>query len=121
MPRGDRTGPMGQGSRSGRAAGFCAGFAMPGYANESEGGRGMGQGWGLRGRGFGGGGRGFRNRFFAAGVPRGRGYGYAPQAYPEPAPIDEEQSLKSRAEALAAELDAIRERLDRLGAKENNN
>ncbi|MCF7709262.1 MAG: DUF5320 domain-containing protein, partial [Verrucomicrobia bacterium] len=31
MPGGDRTGPMGAGPRSGRAAGYCAGFGAPGY------------------------------------------------------------------------------------------
>ncbi len=31
MPTGDRTGPMGQGPRTGRARGFCSGFDAPGY------------------------------------------------------------------------------------------
>lgn len=31
MPSGDRTGPMGQGPRTGRARGFCSGFDTPGY------------------------------------------------------------------------------------------
>lgn len=33
MPWGDRTGPMGLGPMTGRAAGFCAGYTVPGYAN----------------------------------------------------------------------------------------
>ena len=33
MPRGDRTGPAGMGPMTGRAAGFCAGFPVPGYIN----------------------------------------------------------------------------------------
>jgi predicted Fe-Mo cluster-binding NifX family protein len=33
MPRGDGTGPMGMGARTGRAAGYCAGSEMPGYAH----------------------------------------------------------------------------------------
>jgi len=33
MPAGDGTGPMGQGSMTGRAAGYCAGFAVRGYMN----------------------------------------------------------------------------------------
>ncbi len=33
MPFGDRTGPMGLGPTTGRAAGFCAGFPVPGYIN----------------------------------------------------------------------------------------
>ena len=67
MPRGDGTGPNGMGPMTGRAAGFCAGYNVPGYMN-SVAGRGFGMGFG-RGRGFGGGGRGFRNRFYATGQP----------------------------------------------------
>ena len=33
MPRGDRTGPAGLGPMTGRAAGFCAGYPVPGYMN----------------------------------------------------------------------------------------
>ena len=33
MPRGDGTGPLGLGPMTGRAAGFCAGFRVPGYMN----------------------------------------------------------------------------------------
>jgi hypothetical protein len=33
MPRGDGTGPAGMGPMTGRAAGFCAGFAAAGYMN----------------------------------------------------------------------------------------
>ncbi len=33
MPWGDRTGPWGFGPRTGRAAGFCSGFGMPGFMN----------------------------------------------------------------------------------------
>lgn len=41
MPRGDRTGPMGQGPRTGRGMGFCAGNDVPGCAS----GRGFGRGF----------------------------------------------------------------------------
>jgi hypothetical protein len=76
MPRGDRTGPSGLGPMSGRGAGFCAGFEMPGFANGSPskgagmpgyagGGPGRGAGWlsGLRR-----GGRGNRNWFHRTGL-----------------------------------------------------
>jgi hypothetical protein len=33
MPRGDGTGPAGLGSMTGRAAGFCAGYGVPGFMN----------------------------------------------------------------------------------------
>ena len=63
MPGGDRTGPMGMGPRTGRAAGYCSGAGVPGYANAlAAGGFGMRLGWGGRGRRFCGGGRGFWNR-----------------------------------------------------------
>ncbi|MBM7624667.1 DUF5320 domain-containing protein [Sporohalobacter salinus] len=34
MPRGDGTGPTGQGSQTGRQAGYCSGFYQPGYVND---------------------------------------------------------------------------------------
>jgi len=37
MPFGDRTGPMGLGPMTGRAAGFCAGSGRPGFANRMPG------------------------------------------------------------------------------------
>ena len=49
MPWGDGTGPWGLGPMTGRAAGYCAGYPVPGYMNP---GPGFGRGFG-RGRGFG--------------------------------------------------------------------
>ncbi|MCD6153487.1 MAG: DUF5320 domain-containing protein [Syntrophobacterales bacterium] len=37
MPWGDRTGPMGYGPMTGRGAGYCAGYQMPGFANPTPG------------------------------------------------------------------------------------
>ncbi len=118
MPRGDKTGPIGMGAMSGRAAGYCAGFGMPGYANPALG-RGFGMGFG-RGRGFGGrggGGRGWRHMFYATGLPgwaRFGGYA-APYGYPapdqKPDPEMEKQALNDQAEALQSELDFIKKRL----------
>jgi len=51
MPRGDGTGPMGLGPMTGRAAGYCAGFPVPGFMNPMGGRLGLGLGLG-RGRGF---------------------------------------------------------------------
>ncbi len=56
MPGGDRTGPMGMGSMTGRGVGHCAGFSTAGYANtmpgrgfaRGRGGRGFGRGMGFR-------------------------------------------------------------------------
>ena len=64
MPGGDRTGPLGMGPMTGRAAGYCAGYPVPGYMNP-YGGRGLGM---AGGRGYGrGAGRGFRRGYGAVG------------------------------------------------------
>ncbi len=53
MPRGNGTGPMGMGPMTGRGAGYCAGYGVPGCMNP-VGGRGGGFGFGRGfGRGFG--------------------------------------------------------------------
>ncbi len=114
MPRGNGTGPMGMGPMTGRAAGFCAGYNVPGYMNNAPG-QGFGRGTGFFGRGFGGGGFGRRNRFYATGVP-GKAWfgGYSAQpATPE----TEKIALQKQAEYLQAEMDAIKKRLDELAAK----
>lgn len=69
MPGGDGTGPWGAGPMTGRAAGYCAGYPVPGFMNPA-GGRGMGR-W-PRG---GGGRRGRRNRYYATGVPGWAAFG----------------------------------------------
>ena len=55
MPFGDGTGPAGLGPMTGRAAGFCAGFPVPGYMNPVTG----------------------RAGFYGSGVPAIRPYGKA--------------------------------------------
>jgi hypothetical protein len=53
MPRGDGTGPDGEGPMTGRRMGFCTGYNTPGYMNQGFGrGQGMRQGFGT-GRNFG--------------------------------------------------------------------
>jgi hypothetical protein len=100
---------------TGHAAGYCAGFDVPGYANPILGG---GFGMGFR---RGGGRRGRRNIFYATGIPGWMRFGeYAtPYGYPvnyqKPDPELERQALKSQAEALQAELDFIKKRLDEIG------
>ncbi len=118
MPAGDRTGPMGMGPRSGRAAGYCAGFEMPGYANPAPGrgfGMGFGRGRGAWGRGSGGG-RGWRHMFYATGLPGWARFGGYAAPYPKPDPDAERQSLRSQAEALQEELDLIKKRLSEIEA-----
>ena len=104
MPGGDRTGPVGAGPMTGRAAGFCGGYGAPGFMNRVFGGGGSGFG---RGRGFGFG-RGFR-----AGAGRGFGFGYAGYASPMRA-ADEKEMLKGRNAEIEEELKAIKERMKEL-------
>ncbi len=65
MPRGDRTGPNGMGSKTGRGAGFCSGNNEPGCT--TAGGRGVGMGIRGGGRGMG--------RGLNQGIGRGLGQG----------------------------------------------
>ena len=120
MPRGDGTGPLGMGPMTGRAAGYCAEYAVPGYANALPGrgmGMGFGRGRGFAGRGFGGGGRGRRNRFYATGMPgwmRFGAFGGYGMPYQAPDPEMEKQALRNQAEALQEDLELIRKRLSDL-------
>ena len=62
MPGGDGTGPLGLGPKTGRSAGFCAGYSASGYTNSIP----------VRGgffRGFSGRGRGHRNWYYAIDLP----------------------------------------------------
>lgn len=127
MPRGDRTGPAGLGPMTGRAAGFCAGYPAPGYANagwgRGGGGRGWGRGWG-RGGGGGGGGAGWqhRHRYWATGVPGWQNAWMAGPGYAPPFPLDEtsrEQQLellKNQAKHFEQTLHELRERIGELEA-----
>jgi hypothetical protein len=109
MPRGDKTGPMGYGSLTGRRMGFCAGFDRPGFANPSPYGRGLGR---ARGRG-GNFGRGLRCGWL------GRGPQPMPEeVFPYP-PVDEPASLQAEIDGLEKTLAALKKRLDEVkGAEE---
>ena len=122
MPGGDRTGPAGMGPRTGRAAGYCSGYTVPGYMNPAPG-RGFwagGAGWGVYGRGRGRG-RGRRNWYYATGMPgwQRAAYGYPAYGGPypyaaEPSAEEEREMLKGEAEALKRELEDIQERISTL-------
>lgn len=141
MPRGDGTGPMGMGSMTGRAAGYCAGLPSPGFMNPIGGRLGLGRG----------GGRGFRaypryglGRFpglsypsyygspaFAGyGMPYGGGYGM-PYGSPQPtgtmpgavpfapgvSPEQELDFLKNQTEILKGQIDQVNLRIKELEEK----
>ncbi|HUV83298.1 MAG TPA: DUF5320 domain-containing protein [archaeon] len=105
MPGGDRTGPLGFGPRTGRAAGYCARYPVPGYINP------------IYDRDFGRGrGRGRRNWNYATGLPGWQcdAYGYPPGVRT----ITKEQELaelKDQAEYLENELGEIRKRIQEIG------
>lgn len=106
---------------TGRGAGFCAGYQMPGYANAY-----LGRGWFGRGRGWygRGGGRGWRHRYYATGVPGWAWFdnmapGGGPYAYPVPyagdmTPKAETEMLREHSAALQRELKEIEERISTL-------
>jgi len=116
MPRGDGTGPAGMGPMTGRAAGYCAGYPVPGYANP-VGGRGYG-GWGRgAGRGW-----GRRNQYYATGLPGFAQAGYGGPAWggypgyggpvPTASPEQELTDLKQQAEYFRTALDEIGKRIE---------
>jgi hypothetical protein len=101
MPRGDRTGPMGVGSRTGRGLGYCNADATPGLANQPI----VRRGWfGFGGRG---GGCGWRHRFFATGIP----------SWAALTPEQEAADLNAQTEWLKAQLNAIQKRIDEITLK----
>ena len=108
MPGGDGTGPRGMGPMTGRAAGYCAGYSVPGYANPVFGrgrGFGYGRGWG-RSRGWG------RWAYpYAAGY---YGVPYEDPYNPQMTPQQEADVLKSQAKAMQEEIKAINQRISEL-------
>ena len=91
MPRGDRTGPAGMGPMTGRAAGYCAGYNVPGYMNPvgRRFGMGFGPGFG-RGRGRGmGAGRWWGAWGYSAAPPYGFALFYARAIVPKEIPMSE--------------------------------
>lgn len=105
MPRGDGTGPMGMGPKTGRAAGYCTGYSVPGFANGT---------FGYCGRG---GGRGFRCRIPVTGMSSGwMGYpGAYPafnQAWEQLTPEREVNLLTKQIEAMEQALQQAKERLE---------
>jgi hypothetical protein len=121
MPGGDGTGPVGMGPMTGRAAGYCAGYPIPGHMNP-VGGRGV-WGWG-RGRG---GGRGWRNWFYATGLTGWQraavgwpAFGAAPFVGPGSTadPAQELEFLQQQAQNMDKALQTVRQRIDELQRKQ---
>jgi len=100
MPRGDRTGPQGEGPMTGKQLGYGAGYNSPGYTKGS--GRGAGLGFFGRGRGFFG--RGFFNRDWR-------------EQEPIESQSDSINQIKSDIQELQSGLSSLLERFKKLTAK----
>ena len=118
MPRGNKTGPMGDGPMSGRAAGYCADWGVPGCANP-----GSSRGWGV-GMGIGCGFRGGRshawdyNKRMAAFNSRNP-FGWPRAAiHSQTIPEDEQYYLKNQEKILKQQLDEVRNRLNHIAGKD---
>ncbi len=93
MPRGDRTGPNGMGTMTGRAAGFCAGKHEAGFTTAP---------------GF------FETGRFTA---RGFGRGAGRQAPPPPAPEQEHEAIGAEIQALERRIDYLKRELDAIDSR----
>lgn len=101
MPRGDRTGPMGMGPMTGRGAGFCADYGLPGFINAIPGRGGMGLGRG-------------RCRGFGMGIGWRQGWAVQPVSNSQ---SDELASLKSQAKYFKEALQSINSRISEFEAE----
>lgn len=94
MPRGDKTGPDGNGPRTGRGLGYCSGYDSPGFT------KGVPRGGAGYGRGFG---RGY-----------GRGY-WRPSVQVQNEPIKETDiSNESKKEIISEQIQELSEEIDSL-------
>ncbi|RKY39500.1 MAG: hypothetical protein DRP75_01960 [Candidatus Omnitrophota bacterium] len=114
MPGGNGTGPLGLGPMTGRAAGFCAGYAVPGYLNPIPNRRWFGRG------------RGWRHWYYATALPGWLRASYnlpsfagwwnpASWWFPyEISPKQEAEILKNQAEFLKQQLKDVQSRVETL-------
>ena len=117
MPRGDRTGPSGLGPMTGRVAGYCTGYPVPGFMNPPRGsGRGLGRG---RGRGWR---RGYGRGWWWAypRVPMRPLYADTP-VYPSviqpPSPEQEVAALENYQKELEAEKADLEQEMDQIKSR----
>lgn len=131
MPGGDRTGPAGMGSMTGRGAGYCAGYSMPGFAKPG-GGRFFRAGRNM----FGGRGKGYRNQYNATGQPGWTRYNMGMPAWggieevpyygdpyypPDAEPGEEKEMLRGQADYLKQQLDDVKKRMAELEKEKKSN
>ena len=105
MSRGDGTGPIGYGPKTGQGAGFCAGDPQTDYTSR------------LRRPGFG---YGFgRMRGSEGGMSRGRRTRWG-GFFAQPTPKDERSFLENQREALQSRLNGIDQSIEELSAQESS-
>lgn len=109
MPGGDGTGPEGLGPGTGRAAGYCSGFSVPGFANPVPRGGGRGRRWT-------GAGPGYRYRTWAAGQSwiRPGGAGWPERRFAGLDAEDELRMLRVEIEGCERALEGMRKRVGEL-------
>ena len=111
MPRGDRTGPSGNGPMTGRQMGYCAGNNQAGYMNSGYGN--YGRGFGNR-RGFG------YGRGFGRGFGYGRGEGFAnANYYDENIPsVSEKTMIENEINSIKDQMSFLEKRLSEISNKD---
>ncbi|MCK5839443.1 MAG: DUF5320 domain-containing protein [Bacteroidales bacterium] len=101
MPRGDRSGPSGEGPKTGKGMGYCTENEHPGYMNTFS----------NRGRGFG---RGFQG---GQGYGRGAGFGFRHgygNSYQGGVPdVSEKTLIENEIRILKDQMSALEERLSK--------
>ncbi len=95
MPRGDRTGPSGEGPKTGRGMGYCTGNDQPGYMTSQS-------NWG----------RGYRRRFHGGpGYGGGVRYGYGNYYHGNVTDVSEKTLIENEIRILKDKLSALEDRL----------
>ena len=103
MPRGDRTGPFGEGPIAGRLMGYCGRYESPGFDSIQKNRKASGRGFG---RGPGGGlGRGFGPVFR-------HGYGRIYEKNPD---VSEKTMIENEIRILKDQRSSFEDRLSKLG------
>ena len=106
MPRGDRTGPLGEGPETGRRMGYCAGYNHPGFMNFHSN---WGRGYGRRFRGgFQGRGPGMDFRYRQGNYYRG-----------DFGDVSEKTLIENEIRILKDQLSDLENRLSKIGGKDN--
>ena len=106
MPRGDKTGPLGEGPRTGRQMGYCVGNEDPGFIYPNA----------IRGVGY--------RRRFRGGFAQGRGPGFGfrhgfESNYEESIPdVSERTLIENEIRILKDQMSALEDRLSKMGERD---